>query len=82
MLFYLSFVDFLWHIVIGKGIEVDPKKTDAVKSYPRLVTPSDITCFLSSSSYYERFIEVFTSRTSPMTYLTQKKAKFILSDTC
>ncbi|KAH0644862.1 hypothetical protein KY284_032746 [Solanum tuberosum] len=44
--FWLRFVAFLGHIVSSKGIEVDPKKTDAVKSCPRPLTHSDIRSFL------------------------------------
>jgi len=37
--FWLRSVAFLGHIVSSKGIEVDPKKTDAVKSWPRPLSP-------------------------------------------
>ena len=33
--FWLRFVAFIGHIISIKGIEVDPKKTDAVKNWPR-----------------------------------------------
>ena len=32
--FWLRSINFLGHIVSSKGIEVDPKKTNAVKSWP------------------------------------------------
>ncbi|WMV41591.1 hypothetical protein MTR67_034976 [Solanum verrucosum] len=70
-------IAFLSHIVSSKGIEVDPKKTDAVNSFPRPISPSDIISFLSLASYYRRFVEKFSSIASPLTPLTQKKAKFI-----
>ncbi|WMV49810.1 hypothetical protein MTR67_043195 [Solanum verrucosum] len=44
--FWLRSVAFLSHIVSSKGIEVDTKKTDAVKSWPRPLTPLDIRSFL------------------------------------
>ncbi|WMV08922.1 hypothetical protein MTR67_002307 [Solanum verrucosum] len=40
---------FLGYIVSNKGIEVDPKKTDAVKSWPRTLTPSNIRSFLGDA---------------------------------
>ncbi|KAH0669442.1 hypothetical protein KY285_023604 [Solanum tuberosum] len=40
--FWLRLVAFLGHIVLSMGIEVDPKKTDEVKSWPRPLTPIDI----------------------------------------
>ncbi|WMV09385.1 hypothetical protein MTR67_002770, partial [Solanum verrucosum] len=52
--FWLRSIAFLGHIVSSKGIEVDPKKTDAVKSWPRPLTPSDIRSFLGLAGYYRR----------------------------
>ncbi|WMV29985.1 hypothetical protein MTR67_023370 [Solanum verrucosum] len=43
--FWLRSVVFLGHIVSRKGIEVDPTKTDVVKSCPRPISPSDIRSF-------------------------------------
>ncbi|KAH0758100.1 hypothetical protein KY290_021593 [Solanum tuberosum] len=79
--FWLRFVAFLGHIVSSKGsIEVDLKKMDAVKSWPRPLTPSDIRRFLGLAGYYRRFVEGFSSIASPLTTLTQKKANFIWSE--
>ncbi|WMV45417.1 hypothetical protein MTR67_038802 [Solanum verrucosum] len=42
------------HIVSSKGIEVDAKKMDVIKSWPRPLYPSDIRGFLGLSCYYKR----------------------------
>ena len=45
-------VQFLGHVVGGKGIQVDPKKVDAVVSWP---TPNDvheIRSFLGLTNYF------------------------------
>ncbi|KAH0651615.1 hypothetical protein KY284_031527 [Solanum tuberosum] len=80
--FWLRSVAFLGHIVSSEGIQVDPKKTDAVKSWPRPLTPSDIRSFLGLACYYRRFVEGFSSIASPLTALTQKKAKFVWLEAC
>lgn len=80
--FWLRSVDFLGFIFSCKGIEVDPKKMDAVKSCPRPLTPSHIRSFFNWVGCYRRFIEGFTSIASPLTTLTQMKAKFIWSILC
>ncbi|WMV41713.1 hypothetical protein MTR67_035098 [Solanum verrucosum] len=57
--FLLRSVAFLGHIVSSEGSEVDPKKMDAIKSWPRPLTPSDIRSFLGLAGYYRRFVEGF-----------------------
>ncbi|WMV18804.1 hypothetical protein MTR67_012189, partial [Solanum verrucosum] len=64
------------------GIKVDPKKTDVIRNWPRPLTPSDIRSFLDLAGYYRRFVNGFSSIASPMTKLTQKKAKFEWTDEC
>ncbi|KAH0709210.1 hypothetical protein KY284_010637 [Solanum tuberosum] len=56
--FWLRSVAFLYHIVSNKGIEVDPKNTDAVKSWPRPLSPSDIRSFLGLAGYNKRQLKV------------------------
>ncbi|KAH0657372.1 hypothetical protein KY285_032254 [Solanum tuberosum] len=75
-------VAFLGHVVSSVGIEVGTKKTDAVKSWPSRLTPSDIRSFLGLAGYYRRFVEGFSSIASPLMTLTQKKAKFEWSKAC
>ncbi|WMV09183.1 hypothetical protein MTR67_002568 [Solanum verrucosum] len=64
------------------GIEVDPKKTDAVNSWPRPITPSDNISFLCLAGYNNRFVEGFSSIASLLMALTQNKAKFEWSEGC
>ncbi|KAH0636244.1 hypothetical protein KY285_035987 [Solanum tuberosum] len=80
--FWLRSVAFLGHIVLGMGIEVDPKKMDAVKSRPRPLSPTGIIIFLVLAGYYRRLVEGFSSICSPLTALTQKKVKFVWSEAC
>ncbi|XP_015164045.1 uncharacterized protein [Solanum tuberosum] len=68
--------------VSSEGIEVDPKKTEAVKKWPRPLSPSDIIHFLGLAGYYRRFVEGFSSIASPLMALTQNKAKFEWSESC
>ncbi|WMV58989.1 hypothetical protein MTR67_052374, partial [Solanum verrucosum] len=80
--FWLKEVAFLGHVVLGDGIKVDPKKTDVIRNWPRPLTPSDIRSVLGLAGYYRRFVNGFSSIASPMTKLTQKKAKFEWTDEC
>ena len=80
--FWLRSMAFLGHIISGDGIRVDPQKTGAVRHWPKLVFPSGIKSFLGFTSYYRWFVGGFSSITSPMSRLTQKKVKFQLSESC
>ena len=44
--FWLRSLTFLRHIISSKGVEVDPRKTKAVKNWPRPLTTTDIRSFL------------------------------------
>ena len=57
--FWLKEVAFLGYVVSGEGIKVDPKKTEAVKNWPRPLSPSVINSFLGLAGYYRRFVEGF-----------------------
>ncbi|WMV37680.1 hypothetical protein MTR67_031065 [Solanum verrucosum] len=80
--FWLRSVAFLGHIVSDKGTEVDLKKKDAIKSFPRPLSPSNIRSFLGLTGYYTIFFEGFSSFASSLIELIQKKVKFIWSKSC
>ncbi|WMV46029.1 hypothetical protein MTR67_039414 [Solanum verrucosum] len=48
--FWLRSIDFLGHIIFGEGIQVDPKKTEAFKNWPRPLSASNIQSFLVLAS--------------------------------
>jgi len=80
--FWLSSVAFLGHIVSSEGIKVDLKKIEAVQSWPRPSSAIEIRSFLGLAGNYRRFVEGFSSITSPLTKLTKKGAPFRWSDEC
>ena len=80
--FWLSSVAFLSHIISSEAVEIDPRKTETVKNWPRPLTPTDIRSFLGLEGYYRRFVDGFASIASPLTILTQKSKKFECSEAC
>ncbi|XP_070011058.1 uncharacterized protein [Nicotiana sylvestris] len=73
---------FLGHIFSGEGIQVDTQKIEAVKTWPRPTTSTEVHSFLGLAGYYRRFVEGFPSLSAPLTKLTQKGAKFQWTDAC
>ena len=49
--FWLRWVTFLCHIISSEGVEVDPRKIEAVKNCPKPLTPTDIRSFLGLAGY-------------------------------
>ncbi|XP_060212237.1 uncharacterized protein LOC132639863 [Lycium barbarum] len=80
--FWLKSVAFLGHVISGEGVKVDSQKIDAVKSWPRPTSVTEIRSFLGLAGYYRRFVEGFSSISAPLTKLTRKKIKFQWSDAC
>ena len=70
---------FLGHIVFGDKIRVDTQRMEAVHVWPRPTSPTYIRTLLGLVGYYRRFVEGFSSISSPLmklTKLTQKIIKF------
>ncbi|TYK21201.1 pol protein [Cucumis melo var. makuwa] len=76
---HLHQVSFLGHVVSGEGVSVDPAKIEAVTSWPRPSTVSEIRSFLDLAGYYRRFVEDFSRIASPLTQLTRKGTPFVWS---
>ena len=79
--FWLRSVTLLGHVVSNQGVEVDPRKTEAVKNWPKPLTPIDICSFLGLVGYYRRFVKGFSSIFAPLIALTKKKSKFEWTET-
>ncbi|KAL0546687.1 hypothetical protein IC582_016599 [Cucumis melo] len=80
--FWLKQVSFLGHVVSKAGVSVDPAKIEAVTSWTRPSTVSEVRSFLGLAGYYRRFVENFSRIAIPLTQLTRKGAPFVWSKTC
>ena len=72
----------LGHIISSEGVEVDPRKMEAVENCPSPLTSNNIRRFLCLEGYYRRFKEAFMSIMSPLTTSTQNNKKFEWSKAC
>ena len=59
-------VQYLGHVVSEEGISPDPGKIEAVKTWPRPATVTEIKSFLGLCSYYRRFVPVFAEIAHPL----------------
>ena len=77
---FKSRVTYLGHVVSEEGIETDPAKIEAVRTWPVPKSVKDVRRFLGFTGYYRRFIEGFAAIARPLNNLlighaTNPKAK-------
>ena len=64
--FFKDKIEYLGHVVSGKGISTNPKKIEAVTKWPTPKTVYDIRSFLGFVGYYRRFIKNFSKINKPI----------------
>ncbi|KAA0032741.1 ty3-gypsy retrotransposon protein [Cucumis melo var. makuwa] len=74
--------EHLRHVASKARVYVDPAKIEAVTSWPRPTTVSEVRSFLGLAGYYRRFVENFSRIATPLTQLTRKGAPFVWSKAC
>lgn len=72
----LNEVGYLGHIVSAEGLRTDPRKIEAVDSWPCPKTIKDVRAFLGLTGYYRKFIRSYAEAAKPLTRLTRKLAMF------
>ena len=69
-------------MVSKDGIQVDPKKIEAIIEWLRPTTFTERRSFLGLAGYYRIFVKDFSKITVPLARLTQKNVKFNWTDRC
>ena len=64
--FLKSKVTYLGHVVSEAGIETDPEKTEAIKTWPVPKTVKDVRAFLGFTGYYRKFIKDYAKIARPL----------------
>ncbi|TKS67456.1 Retrovirus-related Pol polyprotein from transposon 412 [Collichthys lucidus] len=69
--FFQTSVKYLGHIVSEKGVETDPDKILALKSWPIPRNLKELKSFLGFAGYYRRFIKGYSAIAKPLNDLTR-----------
>ena len=75
-------VPFLGHVVSDHGVSTDPKKIEAVRTWPYPRTAKDVKSFLGLCSYYRRFVRGFADIARPLYKLTEEQREFRWTREC
>ena len=70
--FLKNSVEFLGHIVLSKGLAVDPHKIDAVRQWPIPTNLHKLRSFLGLAAYYCQFVQGFSKIATNLTALLAK----------
>ena len=69
-------VFYLGHSLSKEGLQVDERKIEAVKRFPRPKNVKNIRQFMGLANYYSKFINNFAKMAKPLTKLLQKDVEF------
>ena len=67
--FFKTKITYLGHIVSSNGIEMDPRKVEAVKNWTVPKTVTDVRSFLGFTNHYRRFIKGYANVARPLNLL-------------
>ncbi|XP_024120340.2 uncharacterized protein LOC112141437 [Oryzias melastigma] len=68
--FFQTSVRYLGHVVSRQGVETDPEKISALKTWPVPQTLRELKSFLGFSGYYRRFVKGYSNIVKPLHNLT------------
>ena len=80
--FLKAHVQYLGHLISGKGIEPVPEKLESIKNMPSPTTPKAVKQFLGLIGYYRKLIPKFSDVARPLTNLTKKDVPFEWTPEC
>jgi hypothetical protein len=66
-------LDYLGHIISGKGVNIDPSKIEAMLKWPTPTSFTELRAFLGLIGYYRIFVRGYSLLTEPMTNLLRQK---------
>lgn len=67
-----SELQFLGHIISGKGVQSDPKKVEAIQAWPIPTSIKGLRGFLGISVYYRKFVKNYAHLAAPLSDMLRK----------
>ena len=77
--FYEDGIHYLGHIILDKGISVDPEKIEAMMSWPTQKKLTDIRYFVGLAGYCKKLTkQYFASKVNPMYRLRKPTCELVV----
>jgi hypothetical protein len=67
---------YLWHIVGGGELKIDPSKVKVILEWPKPNNVTEVRIFLGAAQYWRKFIANFSSIATPLHAVTSVKQVF------
>ena len=80
--FLKKHIQYLGHIVSGKGITPMPEKLECTQQMPPPKTPKEVKQFLGFIGYYHKFVPRFSDLARSLNVLTRKNVTFEWTPIC
>jgi hypothetical protein len=80
--FYQEKIHYLGHIVLKDGIDVDPKKIEAIREWSTPKNVMKFRFFMALDGYYRRLIAGLLRIAHPIASLQRKEKKFQWTEEC
>ena len=80
--FLKKHIQYLGHIVSGKGITPMPEKLECIQKMPPPKTPKEVKQFLGLIGYYRKCVPRFSDLARPLNILTRKNVTFEWTPIC
>ena len=80
--FLKKHIQYLGHIVSGKGITPVPEKLESIQKMTPHKTPKEVKQFLGLIGYYCKFVLRFSDLAQPLNALTRKDVTFEWTPIC
>ena len=80
--FLKKHIQYLGHIILGKGITPMPEKLACIKDMPPPKTAKEVKQFLGLIGYYRKFVPRFSDLARPLNMLTRKDVPFEWTPIC
>ena len=80
--FLKKHIQYLGHIISGKGITPLPEKLESIQKILPPKTPKEVKQFLGLIGYYHKFVPRFSDLAQPLNALTRKNVAFEWTPVC